>query len=354
MKKLLIFITLAFTAISTYAQTDTKLDSLHTLIKSEVKQTTKVLEEQITLINTELKANKEQQQQALKSLGDVTKSMIGDSIGAVRTQLSNLMEKEVSALSSLIKAQNKEMTKLNSSIVTLKDKLDGNLTKMNSQLDSLDSGLGDANKQLETTQQSSELARQEIKGNVLYLLGAICIILILVIVVYWLTHKKHTTAQNEIADAKTHLEEQINTANADFAEKLLEAMNKLPKPGEAGDASQNPEDNQGLILDFAQQIASMENNIWHLPEDDKVRKRIERATKKMRETFKSLGYDMPKLLGTEVSENQIIEIKNRKEDLSIPAGKVIISKIIKPQVLFNNKMIPGVRLVVDVIENLEN
>ena len=47
MKKLLIFITLAFTTISTYAQTDTKLDSLHTLIKSEVKQTTKVLEEQI-------------------------------------------------------------------------------------------------------------------------------------------------------------------------------------------------------------------------------------------------------------------------------------------------------------------
>ena len=225
---------------------------------------------------------------------------------------------------------------------------------MNSQLDSLDSGLGDANKQLETTQQSSELARQEIKGNVLYLLGAICIILILIIVVYWLTHKKHNTAQNEIADAKTHLEEQINIANADFAEKLLEAMNKLPKPGEAGDTSQNPEDNQGLILDFAQQIASMENNIWHLPEGDGVRKRIERATKKMRDTFKSLGYDMPKLLGTEVSDNQIIEIKNRKEDLSIPAGKVIISKIIKPQVLYNNKTIPGVRLVVDVIENLEN
>ena len=74
----------------------------------------------------------------------------------------------------------------------------------------------------------------------------------------------------------------------------------------------------------------------------------------MRETFKSLGYDMPKLLGTEVSENQIIEIKNRKEDLSIPAGKVIISKIIKPQVLFNNKMVPGVKLIVDVIQNTEN
>ena len=354
MKKLLIFITLAFTTISTYAQTDTKLDSLHTVINSEVNQTKRGLEDQITLINTELKANKEQQQQALKSLGDVTKSMIGDSIGAVRTQLSNLMEKEVSALSSLIKTQNKEMTKLNSSIVTLKDKLDGNLTKMNSQLDSLDSGLGDANKQLETTQQSSELARQEIKGNVLYLLGAICIILILIIVVYWLTHKKHTTAQNEIADAKTHLEEQINTANADFAEKLLEAMNKLPKPGEAGDASQNPEDNQGLILDFAQHIAKMENNIWNLPEDDRLRKKIENSTRRMRDTFKSLGYDMANLLGTEVSDNQIIEIRNRKEDTSIAPGKVVIIRVVKPLVLFNGKPISGQRPIVDVKENIEN
>lgn len=354
MKKLLIFITLALTAISTYAQTNTKLDSLHTVINSEVYQTTRGLEEQITLINTELKANKEQQKQALKSLEDSAKSTIGDSLGGVRTQLSNLVEEEVSALSSLIKAQNKEMAKLNGSIVSLKDQLDGNLTKMNSQLDSLDSGLGDANKQLETTQQSSELARQDIKDNVLYLLGAICIILILIIVVYWLTHKKHTTAQNEIADAKTHLEEQINTANADFAEKLLEAMNKLPKPGEAGDTSKNPEDNHGLILDFAQQIATMENNIWHLPEDDRVRKRIGRATIRMRETFKSLGYDMPKLLGTEVSDNQIIEIRNRKEDTSIAPGKVVIIRVVKPLVLFNGKPISGQRPIVDVKENIEN
>lgn len=354
MKKLLIFITLALTAISTYAQINTKLDSLHTVINSEVNQTKRGLEEQITLINTELKANKEQQQQALKSLEDSAKSIIGDSLGGVRTQLSNLVEKEVSALSSLIKAQNKEMAKLNGNIVSLKDQLDGNLTKMNSQLDSLDSGLGDANKQLETTKLSSELARQDIKDNVLYLLGAICIILILIIVVYWLTHKKHSTAQNEIADAKTHLEEQINTANADFAEKLLEAMNKLPKPGEAGDTSKNPEDNHGLILDFAQQIATMENNIWHLPEDDRVRKKIGRATIRMRETFKSLGYDMPKLLGTEVSDNQIIEIRNRKEDTSIAPGIVVIIRVVKPLVLFNGKPISGQRPIVDVKENIEN
>ena len=47
MKKPLISITLVLAAISTYAQTNTKLDSLHTVINSEVYQTTRGLEEQI-------------------------------------------------------------------------------------------------------------------------------------------------------------------------------------------------------------------------------------------------------------------------------------------------------------------
>ena len=145
------------------------------------------------------------------------------------------------------------------------------------------------------------------------------------------------------------MEKQINNANADFAEKLERTLNDLSPSGEDGVPS--PQDNQGLILDFAQQIASMENNIWHLPEDDRVRKRIERATKKMRDTLMSLGYEMPKLLGTEVSDNQTIVIKNISEDFTIPAGTRIITKIVKPSILFNSKMVQIP--TVDIKQNTE-
>jgi hypothetical protein len=63
---------------------------------------------------------------------------------------------------------------------------------------------------------------------------------------------------------------------------------------------------------------------------------------------------MPRLLGTEVSDNQIIEIRNREEDTSIPVGKVIICRVVKPQVLFKGKMISGVRAIVDIKENTAN
>ena len=71
----------------------------------------------------------------------------------------------------------------------------------------------------------------------------------------------------------------------------------------------------------------------------------------MRDTFMSLGYEMPKLLGTEVSDNQTIEIKHRSEDSTIPAGTRIVTKIVKPLILFNGKMVQ--RPIVDIKENAE-
>jgi hypothetical protein len=73
----------------------------------------------------------------------------------------------------------------------------------------------------------------------------------------------------------------------------------------------------------------------------------------MRETFLSLGYDMPELLGTEASENQIIGIRKRKEDTSIAPGKNMIIRVVKPLVLFNGKPISG-QPSVDILENTEN
>ena len=182
-----------------------------------------------------------------------------------------------------------------------------------------------------------------------YLFAAIALIILLLLVLYWISGKRNNNVRCELNNAKAGLEAQINNANAEFAEKLERSLSELSNTTK--DGASNLQDNQGLILDFAQQIASMENNIWHLPDDDRVRKRIERATKKMRDTFMSLGYEMPKLLGTEVTDNQTIEIKNRSEDSTIPVGSRIITKIVKPLILFNGKMIQ--KPTVDIKENSE-
>jgi len=213
----------------------------------------------------------------------------------------------------------------------------------------LQNSLNETSDEIEDVQMKSEKSNKAMQERLTYLFVAIALIILLLIAVYWINGKRNNNVRSELGNAKAGLEAQINNANADFAEKLERTLRELSHAGE--DGVSNPQDNQGLILDFAQQIASMENNIWHLPEDDRVRKRIERATKKMRDTFMSLGYEMPKLLGTEVSDNQTIEIKHRSEDSTIPAGKSIITKIVKPLILFNGKMVQ--RPIVDIKENAE-
>jgi F0F1-type ATP synthase membrane subunit b/b' len=350
MKKLTIFISLALMVSVVSAQSN--LDSLHTVINNELNQSTTDLEGKIRSLSTDLSASTTQKQTELDNLRTETNTQLTTSLSTLKEELRDELSKEVSSLQSSITKERDRVKSLNDTIASLRAQLSGGLTMIDSEVDDLSTTLNATNSELGAIKVAGEQSDKSTHEHLTYLFAAICILLLLVILVYWLTHKKHGSVRSELGDAKADLKEQINTANTDFAEKLAKTLSELPKPVEGGDNAGSPADNQGLILDFAQQIASMENNIWHLPEDDKVRKRIEKATKKMRDTFKSLGYEMPNLMDTEVSDNQIIEIKNRAEDLSLQTGKVIICRVAKPLILLNGKMVQ--KPVVDIKENSEN
>tara|TARA_B110001469_G_scaffold126636_1_gene144845 strand:- start:5023 stop:6060 length:1038 start_codon:yes stop_codon:yes gene_type:complete len=343
MEKLITLITLALTVGVACAQSN--LDSLHTVINNELKQTTTGLENQIQSVSTDLSAlssSKTQQQEELNTLRDET-DQFNTSLSTLKEGLTTELNEEVRSLKSTI---SKETKALHDTITSLRAKISDRLKMIGSEVDELSTTLSTTNNQLGAVKDAGEQNDKSTHEQLTYMLAAICILLLLVIVVYWLTHKKHGNVRSEIGDAKADLEEQINTANADFAEKLAQTLSELPKPDDGGLAS------QGLILDFAQQIASMENNIWHLPEKDRVRRRIEKSTKSMRDTFKSLGYDMPKLLGTEILDGQALDIRNLNEDPSIEKGKRVVTLVAKPQVLFNGKTIQTP--IIDIAENTED
>jgi DNA repair exonuclease SbcCD ATPase subunit len=351
MKKLITFIALTFLVNVAYAQEN--LDSLHQVISSELDQKVTSLQVELNSATSALNTSVSKQADDLQKIKRETSSVVSDSLSVFKREIKTQIKNELAALNEAIRKERGRVSNLNDSIDALKSQLSGGLTVIDSHVSDLDTDLNKASAELKGVKEVGEQSQRDLHEYLSYALGAICIILLLIILVYWLSHKRHTTGKSDLADAKSHLQEQISTANAEFAEKLLEAISALPKPDAGVSVGAAPSDNQSLILDFAQQIASMENNIWHLPDDDKVRKRIERATKKMRDTFKSLGYEMPQLMGTEVSDNQIIEIKNRAEDPSLPEGKVIICRVAKPLVLFEGKMISGQRPIVDVKENTE-
>ena len=352
MKKLITLITLALTVSVTSAQSNQ--DSLNTASQADlsiVKSDLRSLTSDIQDLSQELAKTKKQQQDALNKLNSESKNAIRDSLEDLEENLRKEWKRVQSSLQQSIARERKKAEAQTIIIDSLQTELTGGLTMIDSEVDGLSSSLTATNEQLDVVKENGDLNNKTTHEYLMYLMVAICVLLLLVIVVYWLTHKKHGNVSSDLVDAKADLKAQINTANADFAEKLAKTLSELPKPAEGGDKP-GPADNQGLILDFAQQIASMENNIWHLPEGDRVRKRIEKATQKMRNTFKSLGYDMPNLLGTEILDGQAVDIGDSNEDSSIEPGKKVVSKVVKPQVLFNGKTIQRPKF--DIIENTED
>ena len=349
MKKIIILLSLAFFTGGVGAQSS--LDSLHTLVKDELKVSSADLGGQINSLSSELSASSSQQQAAMNDL-QAKNALLEESLTALASELRRELNKEVTRLKRSLEVERNKTQSIKDSIASLKAQMLGDLTMMDSEVNELNTSLSATNEVLGDVKTTGEQVNKTTKERLTYLLAAICILLLLVIVVYVITNKNHGSARTELVDAKAHLEGQISSANADFAEKLAKTLSELPNLGVEKGSSQNPADNQGLILDFAQQIASMENNIWHLPEDDKVRKRIERATKKMRDTFMSLGYEMPKLLGTEIMDGQVIDIRNLKEDPDVEKGKRFVIVVAKPQVLFKGKTIQ--KPTVDIAENTED
>ena len=60
------------------------------------------------------------------------------------------------------------------------------------------------------------------------------------------------------------------------------------------------------------------------------------------------GYEIPQLLGKKFNEGMKVIVVNTLPDETLEAGAEVISKVLIPQVNFNDKMIQSAQIVVSV------
>ena len=101
-----------------------------------------------------------------------------------------------------------------------------------------------------------------------------------------------------------------------------------------------------IVLELSRHIVNIENNLSKMNQEDGGVRRIIRAVQKIHDSFKSEEYELTPLLGTEIRDGQIIEIAQREFDPGLPQGKMIVSNVIKAQVLYQGEQIQ--RAKVDV------
>ena len=169
-------------------------------------------------------------------------------------------------------------------------------------------------------------------------------------VVYLFLRRKQQSDKTDIIEklnkAKTSIEESLVkefSKQAEVMESLLETLRQTPQiTATAG------EPDHSLALKLADEITLMERNISLMDATTKGLKQLTRSIGKLKDNLAANGYEIPELLGKPYGKGLNVIITNNIQDENLEKGVELITKIVKPQVNFNDKMIQAAQIEVSV------
>ena len=104
-----------------------------------------------------------------------------------------------------------------------------------------------------------------------------------------------------------------------------------------------------LALTVADELARITKNLSEMEEGTRGLKQLKASVDRMTNNFKSNGYEIVEMLNKPYSEG-MNAMANFIQSEDLPTGKQIITRIIKPQVNFQGKMIQAAQIEVSVGE----
>lgn len=115
-------------------------------------------------------------------------------------------------------------------------------------------------------------------------------------------------------------------------------------------ASNSQPDDFSLALKVADEITLMERNMSHMDPAVKGFKQLKRSIETLKDKLNSQGYEIPKLLGKKFNTGMKLTVVSSFPTDTLAPGEEIISKIIKPQVNYQGKMIQSAQVEVSIGE----
>lgn len=306
-------------------------------------------------------------------------TIIGLSSFGALAQNDSLVNIEITVLKQQLKEQSTELDKLNGKYQTQRNSLieKGNaITQLKKENGSLKTRLDSVSNVVNTNennivaiskdlgtkiQETGENADSKISAlnsdvdeNRLYWIIGTLSTLLIGGIIFWLLGKR-------IASSKTDVESQINSTKKSLEEEsikldsklveVLESQLKIQQVESVASTSKIPSEKEdhSLALKVADEIVRMQKNISRMDEGTKGLKPLEKGIERIQANFAANGYEMVNLLNKEYEDRMNLDVINFLEDENLEKGKKIITKIIKPQVNFNDVLIQ--RAQVEVSQN---
>lgn len=185
------------------------------------------------------------------------------------------------------------------------------------------------------------------------LLGIIGILLALLVsgILYWLLNKRQLYSKSDIEKQLTDTKKSIDEEQIQLSTKLAELYNgqmellKSERKANSGSAKID----HSLPLKVADEIVKMQMNLSQM--DSKIRghRQLSIAITNVFDNFKANGYEIIDYLNKPYKDEMNMDA-SKETDTSLNEGEMKIIRIIKPEVLFNNKKIQTAQVIVAVGE----
>ena len=169
---------------------------------------------------------------------------------------------------------------------------------------------------------------------------------------FFLLRRKLTDNTTKFDDQLEATKKSINEEHMKLDQKLIEMLEsqlKVQKQEREIDKSSNKEEDHAMALKVADEIIRMQKNIDNMPEETKGLKQLSKAIQRIQDSFKVNGYEIVEMLGKTYKEGMKL-VANFVVDENLKKDEQIISRIIKPQVNYNGKMIQSAQIEVSIGE----
>lgn len=222
------------------------------------------------------------------------------------------------------------------------DEVDDELSQANSAIAAQDSSLVATIKMVDD--ESATRMEADSSATTLTFLGYL--LAILVGVIAFILGKKAAVAAAD--SAKSDLSDDIRRTRTEMDagilkvdQKLMESLSNIsiPPPG------QGNEPDHGLALKVADEINRMENNLSRMDPEVKGHKQLTKSIERVRTNMKANGYELVSLLGKPFDVGLLLEA-DFIEDGSLSSGEKIITRVNRPEIRFNGKMIQSAKVQV--------
>jgi hypothetical protein len=278
----------------------------------------------------------------------LTKEGLAKELQPLKTNVQTL-QKENGSLKSEISNLNTKLSNANKSIDSLRT-----LTQENSS--AISQTANQLGIQITTTEQTAnkriDEVGQSLSTNSLYGIIGVLSTILLSGLLYWLLSKRQKTDKIEVVEqlqkTKSSIEESLvkefgKQTSLIESELQLLAQQKIESP-----KTENAEPDHSLALKVASEINLIERNINLMDKGTKGLKQLERSVGKLKDNLSANGYEMPELLGKQYHQGMKVIVTSSIPDENLEKGSEIITKVLIPQVNFNDKMIQSAQIEVSV------